>query len=94
MVQGPAEFFPQKIMLPCFNCTANSICCSFGVFLEDYEALVLLRLFGEAAISWNIEENNWRTSCKNGRCFFFQGRITAKFMISLTILYGVGVFQT
>ena len=64
------EFFPQELILPCLNCPIDSHCCFNGVFLEDYEALTLSRIFGEKSIVYDKEDENWRTSIKNGKCFF------------------------
>ncbi|WP_394833501.1 YkgJ family cysteine cluster protein [Pendulispora rubella] len=58
--------------LPCFPCPHDSICCSWGTSLNAKEAETLKSLYGDDAIVWDDEENEWRTRVDGDRCMFLK----------------------
>jgi hypothetical protein len=63
-------------VLPCYPCPHDSVCCSWGTSLEADEEKELRRIYGDAALVWDAEENEWRTSvvltAGGDRCFFLK----------------------
>src|SRR5258706_9953110 len=61
---------PLPATLPCFPCPHAPNCCSWGTALEADEAAAIREQYGDAALRWSDEEQQWRTAIVNGRCIF------------------------
>jgi hypothetical protein len=59
-------------LLPCNPCPHESACCWWGTPLEDDEAALLARRFGEASVTWDPNESEWRTAVVDGACVFLK----------------------
>lgn len=68
MASRPAEL---KV-LPCYPCPHDSVCCSWGTGLLFDEPDILRGIYGDAALVWDDEEKEWRTSIVGERCFFWK----------------------
>jgi len=61
------------LLLPCFPCPHNSVCCKWGTYLSPEEAKALLSDYGPEFIYWSEDDKEWRTQVKDGRCSFWSG---------------------
>lgn len=58
--------------LPCYPCPHGSSCCYWGVSLVGDEEKTIRGLYGDAALVWDDEDKEWRTSVVDGKCFFLK----------------------
>jgi hypothetical protein len=56
--------------LPCHPCPHGSSCCHYGVSLVGDEADHIGAIYGQAALEWDAEDNEFRTTVVDGKCFF------------------------
>ena len=68
MTQRSLPTLPAK--LPCFPCPHGSHCCNWGSAVVADEPDQIRAAHGDAALVWDEEESEWRTSVVNGTCFF------------------------
>jgi hypothetical protein len=63
---------PLPATLPCLPCPHDSICCSWGTSLYPDEAAAIRENHGGAALTWNGEDDEWRTAIVDGKCYFWR----------------------
>lgn len=57
-------------ILPCDPCPHKGACCSYGSSVTDTEEKAIRAIYGNEALIWDEEEQGYRTSVVNGKCFF------------------------